>query len=116
MAKFEGRGACDCCKSRGRTTLVDVYSDKNGLAYYNCGPCRVRVTHRDRRASAECLANIDRHAVPEDSPVPAPAERPAQAVPPTPPVRPAPIVEPDPVKTEPKPKTSGGGLFSKFSL
>jgi hypothetical protein len=113
MAKFEGRGKCACCEQRGRITLVDVYSDKNGLAYYNCGPCRVRVVHRDRRASAECLANIDRHAVPDDSP-PVPPVRPAPGPAPAPAAPPAPA--PEPPKPEEKPKAAPKGFLSQFSL
>lgn len=81
MAKFEGRGACDCCKKG-----VDVYSDKGGLAYYNCGPCGVRVLHRNRRTSDALLGRIDREAEQDDAP--APGAAPARA--PTPPAPPAP--------------------------
>lgn len=84
MAKFEGRGACDCCKKG-----VDVYSDKGGLAYYNCGPCGVRVLHRNRRTSDALLARIDREAEQDDGPAPAPGAAPrAPAGPPAPPKKP----------------------------
>ena len=113
MAKFEGRGECDCCKARGRKSAVDVYSDKNGMAYYNCGPCRVRVVHRDRRESDALLARIDRHAEPDDgiAPVPTPAPIPVK---PTPPrvSAPAPVVPPAP----PAPPKKSGGIFDNFTL
>lgn len=105
MAKFEGRGACDCCKAG-----VDVYSDKNGLAYYNCGPCGVRLLHRKARTSAAFIARIDRHAEPDDGtppaalPVAPPAAAPAAA--PVAPGRNAP----------PPPKQKKAGFLSNFTL
>ncbi|WP_151446745.1 hypothetical protein [Lacisediminimonas profundi] len=34
MAKYEGGCSCQNCGKK-----ADVYTDKNGLAYYKCGPC-----------------------------------------------------------------------------
>jgi hypothetical protein len=107
MAKFEGRGKCACCEQAGKTSMVDVYSDKNGLAYYNCGPCRVRIVHRDRRASEALLARIDRHAEEDGAAPPAPAPLPVKpaAAPPA----------PKPVQTPP-PAPKAGGFLSNFTL
>ena len=66
MAKFEGRGACACCKSP-----VDVYADKNGLAYYKCGPCGIKLTHSKPQKSAQFVGMIDRHADEDAAPAPA---------------------------------------------
>lgn len=104
MAKFEGRGKCDCCK-RG----VDVYTDKNGMAYYNCGPCGVRVLHRARRTSDAVLAGLERDATPEDggappAPTPIPVKQPSQP--------PAPRQN----NTPPPPPPAGGGFLSRFTL
>jgi hypothetical protein len=112
MAKFEGRGQCDSCK-RG----VDVHSNKNGLAYYNCGPCGFRGQHMNRRTSDAVLAKLDRSAIEDGGPAPAkpapaaakPANPPAAApgVPPPKPNPPAPPADPTP----PKP-----GFLSNFTL
>jgi len=101
MAAFEGRGACAHCKKG-----VDVYSDKNGLAYYNCGPCGFRGIHRNRRTSDAVLAGLERDATPEDAGPPKPAPSPAPAPRST---NPAPVVPPAPPK---KP----GGFLSQFTL
>ena len=104
MAKFEGRGACDCCE-RG----VDVYSDKNGMAYYNCGPCGFRGLHRNRRTSDGVLAKLERDATPEDGagpPVTVPLPVKPAAAPP------APKQVPTPAPPAPK----AGGFLSNFTL
>lgn len=104
MAKFEGRGTCDCCE-RG----VDVYSDKNGMAYYNCGPCGFRGLHRNRRTSDGVLAGLQRDATPEDGaapPVPVPL-----------PVKPAAApAAPKPNNTPPPPQPKRTGFLDNFSL
>lgn len=106
MPKFEGRGHCAHCK-RG----VDVYSDKNGMAYFNCGPCGARVLHRNRRTSDAVLAGLERDATPEDgAPPPKPAAPPA-APPRVPAPAPAPSVTPPPTPTK-KP----GGILANFTL
>lgn len=107
MAKFEGRGKCDraCCGA-----AVDVYSDKNGMAYYNCGPCGVRMLHKKRTASERFLSEIDRHAEADDG-----------APPPAPPAAAAPA----PARTkaseqaprqQPAPSPRKGGFLSNFTL
>ena len=73
MATFQGRGKCACCGAP-----VDVYDDKNGLAYYKCGPCGIKLTHSKAAKSRALLETIDRHAdedgaPPEKPQVPAPA-------------------------------------------
>jgi hypothetical protein len=108
MAKFEGRGKCACCEQVGKTSMVDVYSDKNGLAYYNCGPCRVRIVHRDRRASDHLLGRIDRHAEEDGGAPPAPSPIPVK-----PPAPPAPRQDNTPPPPAP-PKRAG--FFDNFSL
>lgn len=72
MAEYLGRGACEGC---GKP--VEVYADRNKMAYYKCGPCGRKVTHSVQRESARFVAKIDRHADPEDTG--APAKLPAQA-------------------------------------
>jgi DNA-directed RNA polymerase subunit RPC12/RpoP len=108
MPKFEGRGHCAHCK-RG----VDVYSDKNGMAYFNCGPCGARVLHRNRRTSDAVLAGLERDATPEDGQAPTPAPAPIP-VKPTPPrvSAPASAVPPAP----PAPLKKPGGLLANFTL
>jgi DNA-directed RNA polymerase subunit RPC12/RpoP len=104
MAKFEGRGHCAHCK-RG----VDVYSDKNGLAYYKCGPCGTKIMHQGRRESDKVLAGLERDATPEDAPAPKPA--------PPAPRPPAPVVPPvPPVPVPPAQTKKPGGLFANFTL
>jgi hypothetical protein len=107
MAKFEGRGKCDCCK-RG----VDVYSDKNGMAYYNCGPCGFRGLHRARRTSDSVLAGLERDATPEDGGAPAP--KPAAPAPAPRPAAPAP--SPNTPPAPPAPPAKRGGFLSQFTL
>lgn len=118
MAKFEGRGACDCCE-RG----VDVFSDKNGMAYYNCGPCGFRGQHRMRRTSDGVLAGLDRAAESEEGAKAPPTVPPAPDVPSAPAVR----VAPPPGPPKPKPATpapepvappakKAGGFLSNFHL
>lgn len=46
MAKYQGKGFCDNCGSD-----THVYTDKNGLAYYKCGPCGFKGTHSLMRVS-----------------------------------------------------------------
>ena len=106
MAKFEGCGACAHCKKG-----VDVYSDKNGLAYYKCGPCQTKIMHQGRRESDKVLAGLDREAEEDGAPVPAPAPIPVK---PTPPrvSAPAPVVPPAP----PAPPKKPGGMFANFTL
>jgi len=108
MAAFEGRGKCAHCQ-RG----VDVYSDKNGFAYYKCGPCQTKVMHQGRRESDKVLAGLERDATPEDGPAPTPAPAPIP-VKPTPPrvSAPASVVPPVP----PAPLKKSGGLFANFTL
>lgn len=76
MAKYLGRGACE---GKGCGKAVEVYADRNGLAYYKCGPCQRKVTHFSQRESAKFVATIDRHA--EEDEAPAPAKGPALDVP-----------------------------------
>lgn len=114
MAAFEGRGKCAHCK-RG----VDVYSDKNGFAYYKCGPCQTKVMHQGRRESDKVLAGLERDATPEDGPAPTPTPTPAPAPAPIP-VKPAvPRVSAPASEVPPAPPASlkkPGGLFANFTL
>lgn len=110
MAKFEGRGACNCC---GKS--VDVYSDKGGLAYYNCGPCGVRVLHKNRRTSDAFLSRLDREAEPEEGPVEPPAAKPAPAPSPAPRVAVAPPAVPPKVTPPPAP-AKRASFLSNFHL
>lgn len=68
MAKYLGRGACEGCSAP-----VEVYSDRNNLAYYKCGPCGRKMTHSLQRESAKFVAKIDRHATEDDAPAASPA-------------------------------------------
>jgi predicted nucleic acid-binding Zn-ribbon protein len=108
MAKFEGRGVCYCC-----TKGVDVYSDRNGMAYFNCGPCGVRVLHRNKRTSDAMLSRLDRDAEPDDG-APAVAALPAAAPEPErrQAARPA---APAPVQQQ-KPPAKKTGFLSNFTL
>ncbi len=110
MATFEGRGDCDCC-GKG----VDVYTDKAGKAYYNCGPCGVRVLHRSARTTAAVLAKLDRDTEPDGG---APVTPPAPARPePSPAPRAAVVAPPAPPKsTPPAPAPKKTGFLSQFSL
>jgi DNA-directed RNA polymerase subunit RPC12/RpoP len=74
MAEYLGRGACEGC---GKP--VEVYADRNKMAYYKCGPCGRKVTHSVQRESARFVAKIDRHADPEDTAAPAKLPAPAKA-------------------------------------
>lgn len=113
MAEFKGRGACDCCEK-----AVDVYADKNGMAYYNCGPCGFRGLHRNRRTSDAVIARLDRGAEPEDGPPAPPAAAPVASTPPAPRARPAPApAVPKPAPAAPAPaQAKKPGIFSNFSL
>jgi DNA-directed RNA polymerase subunit RPC12/RpoP len=104
MAKYEGRGKCDRAKC-GKP--VDVYSDKNGLAYYNCGPCGFRGIHRMRKTSEQDLATLDREAEEDGGAPPAPAPIP---------VKPAPAPAPRPDNTPPPPAPRRSGFLDNFSL
>jgi DNA-directed RNA polymerase subunit RPC12/RpoP len=107
MATFEGRGACAHCKKG-----VDVYSDKNGLAYYNCGPCGFRGLHRNRRTSDTLLAGLQRDATPEDGGAP-PAPTPIPVKPAG--VSPAPKANQNPAPPAP-PAPKRAGFLDNFSL
>lgn len=110
MAKFEGRGKCNCCQ-RG----VDYYSDKNGLAYYNCGPCGFRGLHRMRKTSDGVLARLEREVTPEDAPAP-PAPKPAPVAQPRPAVQPPKEPDPAPIVNPPPPAKTGSGFLERFTL
>ena len=103
MAKFEGRGKCHRCE-RG----VDYYSDKNGMAYYNCGPCSFRGLVRSKVESDKDFARLDREAEEDGAapPVPVPL-----------PVKPAaaPAV-PKPNNAPPPPPPKRAGFLDNFSL
>lgn len=110
---FEGCGKCDRCKKK-----VDVYSNINGLAYYNCGPCGFRGQDRVRKTSDAFLAGLDREAEADDGP---PAATQPAAPPPKPVLKQAPkaalkkepAVVPDETKPEPK---KSGGFFANLVL
>lgn len=82
MAEYLGRGACEGC---GKP--VEVYADRNSMAYYKCGPCGRKVLHSIQRESAKFVAKIDRHADEDDTGAPAKLPAPAK-VPAAPPVAP----------------------------
>jgi len=102
MAKFEGRGACAHCKKG-----VDVYSDKNGLAYYKCGPCQTKIMHQGRRESDKVIAGLDREAEEDGAAPPAPSPIPVKTAPPAP--------RQDNTQPPPAPPKRGG-FFENFSL
>ena len=95
MAKYLGRGACEGCAKP-----VEVYADRNSMAYYKCGPCGRKVTHSIQRESAKFVGKIDRHADEEDTAAPAKLPAPAK-VPATPAVLPVPAAALE--KTPPPP-------------
>lgn len=99
MAKYLGRGACEGCSKP-----VEVYADRNSMAYYKCGPCGRKVTHSIQRESAKFVGKIDRHADEEDTAAPAKLPAPAKAaaspvVPVTDRVAPPPPAAPAPAKS-----------------
>ena len=115
MAKFEGRGACDCCKKG-----VDVFTDRNGMAYYNCGPCGFRGLHRMRKTSDAVLARLDRDVEQDGGPPAPPAAAPATSAPPAPAARvAAPPVPPKPTPAAPAPAPAPvkkPGFLANFTL
>lgn len=98
MAKYLGRGCCEGC-----ARPVEVYADRNSMAYYKCGPCGRKVTHSIQRESAKFVAKIDRHADEDDTA--APAKMPAAA-----PAAPAAPVAPALLENSGK-KPAAKGLF-----
>lgn len=51
MADYQGRTECPISGDD-----VDVYTDRNGLAYYKCGPTGIKVMHTIKRESEKFLA------------------------------------------------------------
>lgn len=51
MAEYKGRTQC-----RISGDDVDVYTDRNGMAYYKCGPTGIKVMHTIKRESDKFLA------------------------------------------------------------
>lgn len=57
-------GKCECQQPFcGRE--VDVYENRAGMAYYNCGPCGVRVQQKTARGNAQFMATVRREAADE---------------------------------------------------
>jgi predicted nucleic acid-binding Zn-ribbon protein len=96
MPDYIGKADCLQCDREG-----DVYTDRNGMAYMNCGPCGCRILQRTQRGNARFLAGVRRDAESDDGEKPAaPAPAPAVDAPPAPPANSG--------KTpEKKPKPSG---------
>ncbi len=110
MAEFKGRGACNCCGK-----AVDVYANKNGMAYYNCGPCGFRGQHMNRRTSDAAIARLDAEGTPDDGPPAPPAAAPVTSAAPAPKKAPAPapaLAKPSPAPTPARKP----GFLSNFAL
>lgn len=61
MANYEGSSSCHHCKKP-----VDVYSDKNGLPYYKCGPCGFFPRFSTMRTGQAFLGTIKRDDAPHN--------------------------------------------------
>jgi hypothetical protein len=72
-------GTCACQNPLCGAT-VQVYTDRNNMAYYKCGPCGIKVTHSIMKHSQKFLATITAHTDPDAAP-PAPTPTPAPAEP-----------------------------------
>jgi hypothetical protein len=66
MATYQGKCKCYQC---GKP--ANVYTDKNGLAYYKCGPCGIFPRQTVMRHSQAFLATIE-HDADEESNAPQP--------------------------------------------
>lgn len=59
MAAPESIGKAQC----GCGEVVHVYLNRSGLAYFNCGECRVKYEHRSQNASRKWVeANVKKRA------------------------------------------------------
>jgi hypothetical protein len=57
-------GKCDC-QQCGRE--ADAYENAASMAYYNCGPCGVRVQQKSARGNALFMKGVRRDAEPDDN-------------------------------------------------
>lgn len=84
-------GKCDC-QQCGRE--ADAYENTARMAYYNCGPCGVRVQQKNTRGNTMFMKTVRPHLDPDEAtpaPEPAvPAVRESREIPETPPATPAP--------------------------
>lgn len=83
MSGYIGKSDCQQC---GRE--VDVYENRAGMAYYNCGPCGVRVQQRTQRGHASFMHGVRREVEPE-APASKTPENPAPPAPEKSPEKPA---------------------------
>jgi hypothetical protein len=63
MANYEGSSCCHHCKKP-----VDVYTDKNGLPYYKCGPCGFFPRFSTMRTGQAFLGTVKRDDTPNNHP------------------------------------------------
>jgi hypothetical protein len=90
---------------------VDYYSDKNGMAYYNCGPCSFRGLVRSKVESDKDFARLDREAEEDGAAPPAPTPIPVKPAG----VSPAPKANQNPAPPAP-PAPKRAGFLDNFSL
>lgn len=96
-------GKCECQQCGHE---VDVYTNRSAMAYYNCGPCGVRVQQKTQRGNARFLQGVRKFETPEEEPAPAPVQKPTA----TPP---APVAPVQSTKPAAKPRT---GFFGGLSI
>jgi hypothetical protein len=73
---YIGKGDCDHC---GKD--VEVKTDKNGMAYYKCGPCGFEGWHSKMTSSQKFLAEVRRDTEPEGGSEPPEISRESQEIP-----------------------------------
>jgi hypothetical protein len=61
MSTYQGFCSCQNCGAQAH-----VFTNKNGLAYYKCGPCSVKVEHFNMRKSQAFLSTITKHIDPDE--------------------------------------------------
>lgn len=98
---YIGKTECQQCGHE-----VDVYTNRSAMAYYNCGPCGVRVQQKTQRGNDKFLKTVRRYEAPEEQEPPAPAQKPASAPP-------APVAPPQNTKPAAKPRN---GIFGGLSI
>jgi predicted nucleic acid-binding Zn ribbon protein len=71
-------GKCDC-QQCGRE--ADAYENTAGMAYYNCGPCGVRVQQKSARGNALFMKGVRPDTEPDDGREPAAESRESREIP-----------------------------------
>lgn len=66
-------GKCECQQCGHE---VDVYTNRSAMAYYNCGPCGVRVQQKTQRGNARFMQGVRKFDVPDEPETPAPVAKP----------------------------------------